>query len=181
MGEKTNISWTQRTWNPWRGCTKVSPGCRNCYMFVAQNRYGNNPSVVTRTKTWRDPARWQRQAEASDTIELVFTCSWSDWFHKDADPWRDEAWQVIASCPNLAFQILTKRPDRIADCLPDDWGTGYQNVWLGTSIESNRYVHRADTLRDVPAQVRFISAEPLLGPLPDLNLDGIHWLSLIHI
>jgi protein gp37 len=95
----------------------------------------------------------------------VFTCSWSDWFHEDADPWRDEAWEVIRAAPDLTFQILTKRPERIADHLPADWGDGYPNVWLGVTIENRRFVDRADVLREVPAAVRFISAEPLLGPL----------------
>lgn len=145
-------------------------------MFTAQTRYGNDPSVVIRTKTWRDPYRWQREAEEGDRQELVFTCSWSDWFHEDADAWRDEAWAVVRDCPNLVFQILTKRPERIRQHLPDDWGSGYANVWLGVSIESNRYVRRAEILKSVAASVRFISAEPLLGPLPDLNLNHIDWL-----
>lgn len=121
MGQKTIISWTNRTWNPWRGCTKISPGCKNCYMFTAQTRYGNDPSVVVRTKTWKDPFRWQREAEKNDRQELIFTCSWSDWFHEDADEWRPEAWEIVRSCPNLVFQILTKRPDRIEEKLPADW------------------------------------------------------------
>lgn len=176
MGQKTIISWTNRTWNPWRGCTKISPGCKNCYMFTAQTRYGNDPSVVVRTKTWKDPFRWQRDAEKSDRQELIFTCSWSDWFHKDADDWRAEAWEIVRRCPNLIFQILTKRPDRIEENLPRDWDSGYPNVWLGVSIESNRYVGRAEILKSVPAQVRFVSAEPLLGALPGLDLDGIDWI-----
>ncbi|HQF13997.1 MAG TPA: DUF5131 family protein [Thermogutta sp.] len=176
MGANTTISWTKRTWNPWRGCTKISPGCKNCYMFAAQLRYGNEPHTVVRTRTWNDPLRWQRQAAYQGKWEFVFTCSWSDWFHEAADEWRGEAWQIIRRCPNLIFQILTKRPERIADHLPDDWGEGYANVWLGTSIELNEYVWRADVLRKIPAVVRFISAEPLLGPLTDLDLEGIHWL-----
>jgi len=131
---------------------------------------------VIRTKTWKDPFRWQREAERADRQELIFTCSWSDWFHEDADEWREEAWAIVKECPNLVFQILTKRPTRIEEHLPADWGTGYQNVWLGVSIESNRYVNRAKILKSVPAQVRFISAEPLLGPLPGLDLEGIDWL-----
>jgi len=84
---------------------------------------------------------------------------------------------VVRACPHLDFQILTKRPDRITDHLPADWGpAGYPNVWLGVSIENNRYVNRANMLRHIPAVVRFISAEPLLGPLPDLDLSRIDWL-----
>ena len=176
MGQTTIISWTQQTWNPWRGCTKISPGCKNCYMFTAQRRYGRDPHVIVRTKTWNDPVRWQRRALREGKREFVFTCSWSDWFHELADGWRDQAWDIIRRCPNLIFQILTKRPERIADHLPNDWVEGYQNVWLGTSIETNDYVWRADLLRGIPTAVHFVSAEPLLGPLPDLNLEGIDWL-----
>lgn len=107
---------------------------------------------------------------------MIFTCSWSDWFHEDADEWRSEAWEIVKPCPNLVFQILTKRPTCIAEHLPADWGNGHPNAWLGVSIESNRYVNRAEILKLVPAQVRFISAEPLLGPLHGLELNGIDWL-----
>lgn len=176
MSDKTIIAWTQRTWNPWRGCTKVSPGCKNCYMFTAQERYGQDPRKVIRTGTWGDPPKWQRAAAASGITERVFTCSWSDWFHADADTWRDDAWEVIRRTPNLIYQILTKRPERIADHLPRDWGDGWQNVWLGTSIESNGYVHRAGFLRNIPAVVRFVSYEPALGSLDRLSLSGIDWL-----
>lgn len=176
MGDSTIIAWTDKTWNPWRGCTKVSPGCAHCYMFRDQLRYGRDPEVVTRTTTWGDPLKWQKQAAALGVHWRVFTCSWSDWFHEGADGWRDEAWAVVKACPNLTFQILTKRSDRIAAHLPADWGTGYPNVWLGVSIENDRFIHRADDLRRIHAAVRFISAEPLLGPLPSLSLRGIDWL-----
>ncbi len=145
-------------------------------MFAAQQRYGHDPSIVVRTKTWTEPLKWQRAAENEAKLEMVFTCSWSDWFHENADQWRDEAWSLVRRCPNLVFQILTKRPERILNHLPRDWSDGYQNVWLGVSIENDDYAWRADCLREIPARVRFISAEPLLGSLPSLTLDGIHWL-----
>jgi len=145
-------------------------------MFRAQQRYGHDPTAVVRTKTWNEPLKWQRLAEKQGNIELVFTCSWSDWFHHNADEWRDEAWGLIKQCPNLVFQILTKRPERILSNLPKDWSHGYKNVWLGVSIENNEYVWRAEILKNVPARVRFISAEPLLGSLADLTLDEIDWL-----
>lgn len=167
---------TDRTWNPWRGCTKVSAGCANCYMFRQQRAYGNDPAAVVRTKTWSDPLRWQRAAAKAGRIERVFTASWSDWFHEAADPWRAEAWAVVRRCPNLQFQVLTKRPERVAAHLPADWGDGYPNVWLGVSVERDDYAWRADALRAVPARVRWVCAEPLLGPLPSLALDGIHWV-----
>src|SRR3954447_27034809 len=175
MSEQT-APVTHRTWNPWRGCTKVSAGCANCYMFRQQREYGRDPAVVRRTKTWGDPPRWQRAAARAGRTEFVFTASWSDWFHDAADPWRGEAWAVVKSCPNLVFQVLTKRPERIADHLPADWGDGYPIVWLGVSVERDDYCWRADVLTKVPARLRWVCAEPLLGPLPGLNLDGIGWV-----
>src|SRR6059036_2468127 len=92
---------TDRTWNPWVGCTKVSAGCANCYMFRQQREYGRDPTAVVRTKTWDNPPRWQRAAARAGRTEYVFTCSWSDLFHEAADPWRAEAWAVVRRCPNL--------------------------------------------------------------------------------
>jgi protein gp37 len=181
MGESSVIEWTDSTWNPWRGCDKVSPGCAHCYMFTDQRRYGRDPSVVERCSdaTFYAPLRRKAWAVARDAAiaargrHLVFTCSWSDWFHEHADAWRDEAWEIIRQTPGSTYQILTKRPERILEHLPADWGTGWPNVWLGVTIENRRFVHRADQLRQVPAVVRFISAEPLLGPLRyDTYSDG---------
>lgn len=133
-------------------------------MFAEQKRYGNDPSVVVRTKTWAQPLKWQREAERTGLPRrLVFVCSWSDFFHTDADPWRDEAWEVIRRCPDLIFQILTKRPERIADHLPSLWGDGWENVWLGVSVEDQAAAN--DRLFDFwtfPALIRFVSCEPLL-------------------
>lgn len=183
MAEKTSISWTEHTWNPWRGCTKISAGCENCYMFTAQRKRqeetGNlalwDPEVVQRTTTWKEPLRWQKQCEAKGRIETVFTCSWSDWFHPAADVWRSAGWAMVRACPNLHFQILTKRAERISRHLPGDWGPGYPNVWLGASVENWENLWRVDYLRKVPARIRFLSLEPLLEDLADgLNLVGIH-------
>lgn len=175
MSEFSAIEWTEATWNPWMGCTKVSAGCDNCYMFTEQRRYGNDPEVVRRSKTkFADPLKWKEG-------KLVFTCSWSDWFHKDADPWRDEAWEIIKNTPQHTYQILTKRPGRIFRHLPNDWGNGYPNVWLGTSVENQEAAFRAWRLGDIAARVRFISAEPLLGPVDFFAgnrsaLDRIDWV-----
>lgn len=176
MGVQTGISWTDATWNPWMGCDKVSPGCDNCYMFREQKQYGHNPEIVRRSKTkFSEPLKWQKQREhvradleheAALLPFRVFTCSWSDFFHNDADQWRDEAWDIIASTPDITYQILTKRPSRIYRHLPYGWGDeGWHNVWLGVSVELQEYIRRAEILGDIPARVRFISAEPLLGPL----------------
>lgn len=183
MGESTAIAWTDRTWNPWRGCTKISPGCDNCYMFRQQRKSGLDPEVVTRTKTWGDPAKWQKAAAAAGRTERIFTCSWSDWFHPAADGFRAEAWATIAATPNLTYQILTKRARRMAlgyadgTLFPSNWLDGYQNVWLGVSVESPDYIERIDYLQKVPAAVRFLSVEPLIKRLPDnLDLWGIDWV-----
>lgn len=172
MGERTGIAWTDATWNPWRGCTRVSPGCAKCYMFREQERYGRDPTVVTRCSpaTFNAPLKWvgprrgatERQM-AGDPRRFVFTCSWSDFFHADADKWREDAWDIIRRTPSLTYQILTKRPERIGECLPGDWGHGYPNVWLGTSVENEKYVDRIVRLLDNRAAIMFVSAEPLLG------------------
>lgn len=170
MGAKSVIEWTQATWNPWHGCVKVSPGCKNCYMYRDKKRYGQDPMLVVRSSTtFYAPQTWLEP-------RLVFTCSWSDWFIESADEWRDEAWGVIRDTPHLTYQILTKRPERIREHLPSDWGTGWPNVWLGVSIETQAYIERKRLLCSSPAKVRFISAEPLIGPLRLGSLDSIHWV-----
>jgi protein gp37 len=168
MGETSAIDWTDATWNPWRGCHKVSAGCLNCYMFRDQARYGKDPSTVVRAakQTFELPMRLAAGTK-------VFTCSWSDFFIEEADPWRAEAWEIIRRRPDLTFQILTKRPERIMQCLPSDWGTGYPNVWLVVSTENmDAAIKRVPLLLDVPAAVRGISAGPLLGAL------FLPWLAL---
>lgn len=174
MGESTGISWTDATWNPWRGCKKISPGCKNCYMFAGQKFRGLNPEVVVKTSTWRDPVRWQNEQAAIGGVLRVFAASWSDWMIGEADLWRADAWRLVKETPNNFYQILTKRADRIQQCLPADWGDGYPNVALGVSVESNDYLWRMDRLREVPARVRFVSGEPLLEDISAaLNLEGI--------
>lgn len=168
MGDETKIEWTDKTWNPWRGCTKVSPGCDRCYMFAEQRRYGKDPEVVTRCgpQTFSAPLRWHRKL-AEGERRLVFTSSWTDFFHKDADEWRDEAWDIIRRTPSLTYQILTKRPSLIESRLPSDWGpNGYPNVWLVTSAENQEHAdRRIPILLKVPAVVHGVSAEPMLGPI----------------
>lgn len=170
MSEKTAIQWTDKTWNPWHGCKKVSPGCKYCYMFRDKERYGQDPTTVLRSKTtFRDPLKWNDPAR-------VFTCSWSDFFIEEADEWRNEAWSIIRNTPHLTYQILTKRPEHISGRLPSDWGTGYPNVWLGTSVENMDSLWRIGTLRTIPHNfVKFVSFEPLLEYIDRPNLDGIQW------
>ena len=186
MGDKTKISRTGpngHTWNPFVGCKAVSPGCGTeggkCYAEAWTERMGWNFNQVTRTKTWGDPLRWQKKLSGTNQYEMVFTCSLSDFFIEKADLWRPQAWDVIKRCPNLIWQILTKRPGLIAKRLPPDWGKGWPNVWLGVSVESKPWLWRMDTLRKNPAAVRFVSAEPLLEDIvPEFeeHLDGYTWV-----
>jgi len=136
-------------------------------MHTAKKRYGQDPTKVVRSKAFTKPLSWRSPRK-------IFTCSWSDWFHKDADQWRDEAWNVIRQCSRHTFQILTKRPERIASCLPKDWPLN--NVWLGVTVENQDNLHRVALLQNIPARVRFLSMEPLLGPvsLSPAVLKGIH-------
>jgi protein gp37 len=156
-------------------------------MFTDHYRYGLDPTVVTRTnpQTFNSPLRRFGPTSTKGVPgewkwadgQMVFTCSWSDWFHEGADEWRDEAWAIVKARPGIHFQILTKRPENIADRLPADWGEGYPNVWLGTSVESQKYADiRIPLLEAVPAKLRFLSMEPLLEKVvlpPGANLDWI--------
>lgn len=168
MGDTTNIEWTEKTWNPWHGCHKISPGCKFCYMFRDKERYGQDGNTVVRSKTtFNAPLSWKESA-------TVFTCSWSDWFIEEADEWRGEARNIIRSTPRHTYQILTKRIDRAArfiPVIPDP------NVWLGVSVENRKHgLPRIDILRTLPAAIRFLSVEPLLEDLGDFDLTGISWV-----
>lgn len=176
MAQQSKIQWTDATWNPWHGCKKVSPGCKFCYMYRDKERYGQDPTTVLRSKSTFDaPLKWSFEMQAGmmpheDTSKVkafpgmkIFTCSWSDFFIEESDQWRPEAWEIIRQTPEFAYQILTKRPERIAQCLPPDWGEGYSNVWLGVSIESQDQIGRMGQLYSIPAQTRFLSVEPLIG------------------
>lgn len=178
--ENSKIGWTHHTWNPWCGCNKVSAACENCYIAQIMHYSGREPfrgPIRTSNATWRKPFSWNRKAARLGQRCRIFTCSMSDFFHAKADRWRDEAWNVIRECKNLDWLILTKRPDRIARCLPEDWGEGWPHVWLGVTVENHDWTKRMDALTEIPAVVRFISAEPLLGPL-DLTpwLDRVDWV-----
>ena len=139
-------------------------------MYRDMERYGKDPRKITRSKTtFGDPLKWKDG-------RLIFTCSWSDFMIQEADGWRGDAWQIIRDTERHTYQILTKRTERIPQCLPSDWGDGYRNVWLGTSVESPDYKDRIDELRIIPAHVRFLSIEPLIQDIGALNLNGIHWV-----
>lgn len=185
MADSTAISWTDKTFNVALGCQKVSPGCEHCYAEALTIRLGHRywgPRSERKTmgdKYWRAPLRWQREAEEAGRRVRVFCSSMCDLWepHETIDRERERLWPLIRATPSLDWQLLTKRPERIRDTLPPDWGPrGYPNVWLGTSIENNDYKGRADHLRAIPAIIRFVSYEPALGPLNGLDLRGIHWL-----
>lgn len=176
MAQGSAIEWTQATWNPVTGCTKISAGCKNCYaermaerlqaMGVAQ--YANGFRLTLQPQALDLPARWKKP-------RLIFVNSMSDLFHRDVPvSFIRRVFDVMNGCPQHTFQVLTKRPEIAAEYAADlEWGS---NIWMGTSIENMLVLHRADSLRQVPAALRFLSVEPLLGPLPNLKLDGIHWV-----
>lgn len=154
----SKISWTNDTWNPFQGCTKISAGCVNCYMYRDKVRYGQDPTKVVKSS----PATFNAPLTKFKG-PLVFTCSWSDFFHDDINPaWVDDAWDIIRKTPHLIYQILTKRPENIKDLLPGDWGNGWPNVWLGVTVEAKKYLWRLETLDKIPAMVKFVSWEPAL-------------------
>lgn len=171
MGITSRIEWTDATWNPWQGCTKVSPACAHCYMFADMARFGKDPTIVRRSKPPTFDLPVKKKADGSYAIATgskVFTCSWSDWFHEAADPWRPEAWALIRRRPDVTFQIVTKRIDRAIQCLPDDWGHGYPNVILIATVENQEWAEiRIPQLVRIPGR-RGLSIEPLLGPI-DFN------------
>lgn len=185
MASQTRISWTDSTFNPWLGCTRISPGCQHCYAeTLTRNRMGKElwgpsaPRPVTSDSYWRQPLKWNRLAIEEGRRIRVFCGSLCDWAedHPTAEATRPKLWDLIRRTPALDWQLLTKRADRLASCLPSDWGSGFGNVWLGVSIENNAYTWRADHLRRIPATVRFVSYEPALGPLDQLDLSGIGWV-----
>lgn len=188
MGANTKISWADDTFNGWLGCIEFSDGCDNCYARELVTGRMGKPGLwgpaktserqVTTDANWRKPLIWNKQALAAGMPRRVFGFSLADWAenHPTANATRPRLWQLVRDTPGLTWLLLTKRAKTLASCLPDDWGNGYANVWLGTSIESMKVAWRADELRKIPAAVRWISYEPNLGPLDDMSLDGIDWM-----
>ncbi len=182
MGETAGIGWTKSTFNPWIGCRRVSPGCAHCYAEKLVNgRMGGDFRVVRRTgeALWKQPLRWEREAARTGEFCPVFSASLSDIFIEEADAWRADLWALIRATPHLTWQILTKRPERVRDHLPEDWGDGYPNVWLGTSGETaDHAASRGWTLAQVPARVHFLSAEPWIETQ---RLGGGVWLKIAEL
>ncbi len=176
MADNSRIEWTESTWNPVTGCSKVSPGCAHCYAETFAERWrgtsGHPYEQGFDLRLWPSrlelPLRWKRP-------RVIFVNSMSDLFHEDIpDDYVADVFDVMRRADWHVFQILTKRQDRLRNLASElPWP---RNVWMGVSIENRRFVDRANVLREVPAAVRFISGEPLLGPLTGLDLAGIDWL-----
>ncbi len=189
MSDKSAIEWTDATWNPVTGCSKVSPGCANCYAETLSLRFGHSKlpwtpanaaeNVVLHPERLRLPLTWK-------SGRMVFVNSMSDLFHElVAFDYIDAVFDVMRRSERHTFQVLTKRPERMQQYAVKSYAesmlfAGHEwplpNVWLGTSIENDRWTDRADRLRGMPAAVRFLSCEPLLGPLPSLDLTDLDWV-----
>ena len=174
MAENSSIEWTHHTFNPWIGCTKVSPACDHCYAEDWDKRYEGGkhwgpkaPRRLTSAANWNKPRQWNKVAEERGIRYRVFCASLADVFdNKAPEGARDRLWQLIRETPHLDWLLLTKRPQNIAKMLPADWDEGYRNVWLGTTVENQEEAdRRIPHLLRVPAKVRFLSCEPLLGPV----------------
>lgn len=162
MSLNSGIQWTNHTLNFWTGCKKVSDGCKYCYMYRDMDRYGKDPKEIVKVQD-RTVRNVIKKAKKGDKI---FVCSWSDFFIEEADIYRDWAWKIIKENKDYQFQILTKRPERIKDCLPSDWGQGYSNVWLGISIENQKMANlRMPILSEITCKYKFLSIEPILGEI----------------
>ncbi len=169
----TNIEWVKNkdgtkgeSWNPWQGCHKISTGCRECYMFRDKKRFGQNPNKVIRSsaKTFEAPLKWKES-------KRIFVCSWSDFFIDEADGWRQEALEIMGKCSHHTFLLLTKRPQNMLKAFKDV-GTP-DNIWLGVSVENQKTAdERIPILLDIPAKVRFVSIEPMLGAVDVTNFLG---------
>lgn len=176
MSDRSPIEWTDATWNPVRGCTKISPGCKNCYAErfaerfrgVAGHPFEQGFDLRLVPHTLRLPSTWRR-------ARLVFVNSMSDLFHEEVpESYIKAVFEVMAAEPRHRFQVLTKRSGRLAALAPRlPWP---ENIWMGVSVENDDYTFRIHDLRTVPASVRFLSVEPLLGPIEALPLEGIHWV-----
>lgn len=176
MARKSAIEWTEMTWNPVTGCTKVSPGCKHCYaetmakrlVAMGSPRYADGFAVTLQEDLVELPKRWR-------TPRKVFVNSMSDLFHTGVPcEFIQRVFRTMNQCPQHQFQILTKRADRLLRLA--DQVSWSQNIWMGVSVENQAYASRAKLLRQVPAHIRFLSVEPLLSAIPNLPLEGIHWV-----
>jgi protein gp37 len=175
MSTASKIEWTETTWNPITGCTKVSEGCRNCYaerlagrlQLMGVSHYSNGFQVTIHEDSLEQPCKWKKP-------QVVFVNSMSDLFHEDVPlEFIQRVFHVMAECPRHTFQVLTKRSERLLELAPFlPWPN---NIWMGVSVENTDVVHRIKELQQTPAVIRFISFEPLLGPIIDFPAEGIGW------
>ena len=174
----STIEWTEATWNPVTGCSKVSAGCLHCYaerkaarlQAMGQNNYRNGFAVTCHPQMLDMPKRWKKP-------RLIFVNSMGDLFHEQVPmEFVQQCFAVISDTPQHTYQLLTKRSERLAE-LADalDWS---MNLWMGVTVESQAEVKRIADLRRVPAAIRFLSIEPLLGPIEEIDLSGIHWVNV---
>ena len=176
MSTHSGIEWTEATWNPVTGCTKVSPGCKHCYAermsrrlkAMGQPKYANGFELTVHPECLDQPLEWKKP-------RMIFVNSMSDLFHKDVPfSFIQDVFRVMRQAAQHTFQVLTKRSRRLLELNPRlDWP---DNVWMGVSVENQDYKFRIDHLRKTAAHVKFLSLEPLLGPLPDLDLHSIDWV-----
>jgi protein gp37 len=176
MADSSSIEWTEATWNPVTGCTKISPGCKHCYALrmsmrlqaMRQPNYRNGFDLTLQPQALELPLRWKKSRR-------IFVNSMSDLFHHDVPAdYIASVFDVMAKAHWHQFQVLTKRSNRLAELAAKlDWRS---NIWMGVSVERADYVFRIDELRATPARIKFLSLEPLLGALPNLNLDAIDWV-----
>lgn len=175
---QSSIEWTEMTWNPTTGCDKLSGGCKFCYAEVMSKRlhamgvdkYRNNFKITTHESELQIPYTWKKS-------KVVFVNSMSDLFHKDVPiEFIRKVFKVMKENPQHVFQILTKRADILRYYDGEGWLDWTHNIWMGVSVEDDKVVKRIDLLRKTKARVKFLSCEPLIGPLPELNLKGIDWV-----
>lgn len=176
MSGSSSIEWTEATWNPVTGCSKVSQGCKNCYaermskrlVAMGSARYANGFTVTLHHDLIAAPYKWKKPRK-------VFVNSMSDLFHEDVPlDFIQQVFETMNNTPQHTYQILTKRSKRLSELAQELTWT--PNIWMGTSVENESVLFRIDELRTVPAHVRFLSCEPLLGPLRNMNLKDIHWV-----
>jgi len=176
MAQNSGIEWTETTWNPVTGCTKISPGCKNCYaermalrlQAMGQPNYRDGFKVTLHERMLPLPLTWKKP-------RMIFVNSMSDLFHKDVPTeFIEKTFDVMRKASWHTFQVLTKRSDRLREI--EEKISIPKNVWFGVSVECEDYLYRIDDLRATRVPVKFLSLEPLIGPLPGLNLDGIDWV-----
>ena len=187
MATETEISWTDSTFNPWIGCSKVSAGCQNCYAETMDRRFKwggvlhwgpDTKPIITSQSEWAKPLKYQREAEKNNTIHRLFCGSLHDFADTRAPKGaRERLWALVRRTPNIRWQMLTKRPKAITRALPDDWRDGYDNVSIGVTVENiAQGVPRIELLKKIPCAMRFLSIEPLLEDLGQLDLTNIGWV-----